>query len=92
MLDLERIEKVEEKTQGRPREIFKILRYELNEKDEIRTNESDNSQVNSFNSFNSSGETKDNLRPHCPGCDLELEASPSGFYCRMGCGTVAATI
>lgn len=35
LLELSRIEKVEEKTQGRPREVFKVSSYEKNELNEI---------------------------------------------------------
>jgi predicted transcriptional regulator len=40
LLELNRIEKVEEKTSGRPREVFKILAYEKDELNELSMSES----------------------------------------------------
>jgi predicted transcriptional regulator len=57
LLELNRIEKVEEKTQGRPREVFKIPAYEKDEFNELSILESENIRLNSLNSSNSSGNT-----------------------------------
>jgi len=54
LLELNRIEKVEEKTQGRPREVFKVSANEKDEINEISISESQNTGLNSLNSSNSS--------------------------------------
>lgn len=56
LLELERIEKIEEKTGGRPREIFRTTGYEINEINEISLEIDEQAGLNSFISFNSSEE------------------------------------
>lgn len=83
LIDLERIEKIVEKTQGRPREIFKILIYEINEINEKSFSQSQNGELNSFNSFNSSEGIK-----NCANCGLELRSFNGEAFCPLGCGNV----
>jgi len=81
LLELERIEKVEEKTLGRPREVFKVLGYEINELNEKSHSQS---QKGGLNSFNSSAETKNNSleKEICPICKCEFDQTPSGqMFC-----------
>lgn len=54
LLELERIKKVEEKTQGRPREVFAVTPNEKDELNELSISKSQNNGLNSFNSSNSS--------------------------------------
>lgn len=85
LLELERIEKIEEKTGGRPREVFNLLADELNEKNEISlSDEQPESDLNSFNSFNSSPETKTNQAEICPDCKINLTQSADGkLFCEF---------
>ena len=87
LLELERIEKVEEKTLGRPREVFKVLRYEINELNEKSPSQNQNHELNLFNSFNSfisSAEIKNETpeKETCPTCKCEFDQTPNGqIFC-----------
>ncbi|HSK72091.1 MAG TPA: DUF3987 domain-containing protein [Pyrinomonadaceae bacterium] len=55
LLELERIENIEEQTKGRPREIFRATGDEINEINEISLEIDEQEGLNSLNSFNSYG-------------------------------------
>lgn len=86
LFELGRAEKIEEKTPGRPREIYRVLRYEINEFNEISTFESKNTDLNSLNSFNSlpDSENKTQVKRQCPDCKIDLSPDGKGkLFCEF---------
>lgn len=82
LIDMNRIVKIEEKTSGRPREVFKVLTYEKDELNELSMVESLNVGLNSFNSFNSLSNQK--TENQCPNCKIDYAHDSDGTpFCQF---------
>jgi hypothetical protein len=82
LIEMNRIVKLEEKTGGRPREIFKILPNENNELNELSASEGQKKTLNSFNSFNSLD--KQQTENQCPNCEVEFSYDSDGTpFCQF---------
>ncbi len=82
LIEMNRIVKTEEKTGGRPREIFKVLPDDNNELNELSASESQKNRLNSFNSFNSLD--KQQTENQCPHCCVEYSRHSDGTpFCQF---------